>query len=139
VFWVSDVVVISIGFDQSKPSLLPAQATRMLIRAHVITALEPFGPSGLSISAGVRTRIHRRFSNVPKSLKTGTFNLAQMGDLTRFGPKYLNPSELKQRLEHFLGCVLPRGCSCACRTVRGQGIFEPAEGRVRGNGSSLVD
>jgi hypothetical protein len=46
-------------------------------------------------------RIHAD-SQTSKSLKIGTFNLALMGDLTRFGPKYLSPSELKQRLEHFL-------------------------------------
>ena len=46
-------------------------------------------------------RIHAD-SQTSKSLKVGTYNLALMGDLTRFGPKYLSPSELKQRLAHFL-------------------------------------
>jgi glycosyltransferase involved in cell wall biosynthesis len=46
-------------------------------------------------------RIHAD-SQTSKSLKIGTYNLALIGDLTRFGPKYLSPSELKQRLEYFL-------------------------------------
>ena len=46
-------------------------------------------------------RIHAD-SQTSKSLKVGTFDLARMGDLTRFGPKYLSPSELKQRLDYFL-------------------------------------
>jgi glycosyltransferase involved in cell wall biosynthesis len=46
-------------------------------------------------------RIHAD-SQTSKSLKVGTFDLARMGDLTRFGPKYLSASELKQRLDYFL-------------------------------------
>jgi glycosyltransferase involved in cell wall biosynthesis len=46
-------------------------------------------------------RIHAD-SQTSKSLKVGTFDIARMGDLTRFGPKYLSPSELKQRLDYFL-------------------------------------
>jgi glycosyltransferase involved in cell wall biosynthesis len=46
-------------------------------------------------------RIHAD-SQTSTSLKVGTFDLARTGDLTRFGPKYLSPSELKQRLDCFL-------------------------------------
>jgi glycosyltransferase involved in cell wall biosynthesis len=46
-------------------------------------------------------RIHAD-SQTSKSLKFGTYQLALMGDLTRFGPKYLSPVELKQRLEYYL-------------------------------------
>ena len=46
-------------------------------------------------------RIHPN-SQTSGSLKVGTFNLALMGDLTRFGPKYLSPVELKQRLEYYM-------------------------------------
>ena len=43
------------------------------------------------------TRIHSA-SQTSKSLKFGTINLAVWGDVARFGPKYLSPSELRQRL-----------------------------------------
>jgi glycosyltransferase involved in cell wall biosynthesis len=46
-------------------------------------------------------RIHPD-SQTSRSLKFGTFGIAVMSDLTRFGPKYLNPVELKQRVEYFL-------------------------------------
>jgi hypothetical protein len=46
-------------------------------------------------------RIHAD-SQTSKSLKVGTYELALVGDLTRFGPKYLSPAELKQRLEYYL-------------------------------------
>ena len=46
-------------------------------------------------------RIHAD-SQTSKSLKVGTYKLALIGDLTRFGPKYLSPAELKQRLEYYL-------------------------------------
>jgi glycosyltransferase involved in cell wall biosynthesis len=44
------------------------------------------------------TRIHPD-SQTSKSIKFGTIKLALIGDLTRFGPKYLSSAELERRLE----------------------------------------
>jgi glycosyltransferase involved in cell wall biosynthesis len=44
------------------------------------------------------TRIHPE-SQTSRSIKFGKIWLAMMGDLTRFGPKYLSPLELKRSLE----------------------------------------
>ena len=43
------------------------------------------------------TRIHSA-SQTSRSLKFGTINLAILGDVARFGPKYLSPDELRRRL-----------------------------------------
>jgi glycosyltransferase involved in cell wall biosynthesis len=45
------------------------------------------------------TRIHAG-SQTSRSLKFGTIKLALLGDLARFGPKYLNAVELSQRFAH---------------------------------------
>ncbi len=45
-------------------------------------------------------RIHAD-SQTSKSLKTGTYKLALLGDLVRFGRKYLSPTELEQRVEYY--------------------------------------
>jgi glycosyltransferase involved in cell wall biosynthesis len=42
------------------------------------------------------TRIHAG-SQTSRSIKFGIINLAMLADLARFGPKYLNPVELRQR------------------------------------------
>jgi glycosyltransferase involved in cell wall biosynthesis len=46
-------------------------------------------------------RIHAE-SQTSKSLKVGTYNIALLGDLNRFGRKYLTPSELRHRLNDYL-------------------------------------
>jgi len=43
------------------------------------------------------TRIHAE-SQTSRSIKFGTINFAMLADLVRFGPKYLTPVELRQRL-----------------------------------------
>jgi len=43
------------------------------------------------------TRIHAD-SQTSRSIKFGTINFAMLADFVRFGPKYLNPVELRQRL-----------------------------------------
>ncbi len=43
------------------------------------------------------TRVHGE-SQTSRSLKVGTINLALIGDLVRFGPKYLSPNEQRSRL-----------------------------------------
>jgi glycosyltransferase involved in cell wall biosynthesis len=45
------------------------------------------------------TRIHAA-SQTSRSLKFGTIHVAILGDVARFGPKYLSPTELKQRLSY---------------------------------------
>ena len=56
------------------------------------------------------TRIHAT-SQTSRSLKFGTIHLATLSDVARFGPKYLSPIELKQRLarlqDNYYGALVP--------------------------------
>ena len=56
------------------------------------------------------TRIHAA-SQTSRSLRFGTIYLATLGDVIRFGPKYLSPIELKQRiaglLEEYYRALVP--------------------------------
>jgi glycosyltransferase involved in cell wall biosynthesis len=64
-------------------------------------------------------RIHSE-SQTSKSLKMGTYNLALLGDLTRFGPRYLTADEFKGRRDYLL---------TAYYRVVGNVLFERAGGK----------